>query len=64
MSSSNLFGAMGPGGGFVVGGACFETAVQDSDEPVRVLTQRGVVADAPAALLVVVGAGTGRPATS
>ncbi|QHE73792.1 Mobile element protein (plasmid) [Rhodococcus sp. WAY2] len=42
MSSSNLFGAMGPGGGFVVGGAGFETAVQDSDEPVGELAQRGV----------------------
>ena len=64
MSSRSLFGLVRPGGGFVVMRSGFETSVQDSDEPVGELAQRGVVADAPAALLVVVGAGTGRPATS
>ena len=31
MSSGNLFFAVGPGGGFVVKGACFEASVQDTD---------------------------------
>ncbi len=31
MSSGNLFFAVGPGGGFVVKGACFEASVQDAD---------------------------------
>src|SRR5450755_1737070 len=60
MSSRDLLGVMMPGGGFVVAGAGFEASVQDADEPVGELAQRGVVADAAGALLVVEGAGAGR----
>ncbi len=48
-----------PGGGLVVGGAGLEAAVQDADEPVGELAQRGVVAEPAGAVLVVVGAGAG-----
>ena len=51
-----------PGGGLVVEGAGLEAAVQDADEPVGELAQGGVVAGAPAARRVVVGAGAGRGA--
>jgi len=47
MSSSGLFGAMRPGGCFVVERASFEAAVQDADEPVGELAQSGGIADAP-----------------
>src|SRR6266516_1801862 len=60
MSSGEVLGVMGPGGGLVVGGAGFEAAVQDADEPVGELAQGGVVPGAAGALLVVVGAGAGR----
>src|SRR5664279_5133444 len=43
-----------PGGVFVVIGACLEAALQDADEPVRELPQRGVVTDLP-------GTGAGEP---
>src|ERR1700691_6094526 len=49
-----------PGGCFVVAGAGFEAAVQDADEAVAELAERGVVAEAAGASLVVVGAGSGR----
>jgi hypothetical protein len=48
-----------PGGGFVVGGAGGEAAVQDADQAVGELAERGVVADAAGAQRVVVGAGAG-----
>ena len=48
-----------PGGGLVVEGAGLQAAVQDADEPVGELAQRGPVAEAAGALLVVVGAGSG-----
>jgi hypothetical protein len=48
-----------PGGVFVVDGAGFEAAVQDADEAVAELAERGVVADAAGTELVVVGAGAG-----
>jgi hypothetical protein len=44
----------------VVTGAGFETAVQDADQPVAELTQRGVVTGAAGAELVVVGPRAGR----
>src|SRR5688572_13004842 len=50
---------MCPGGVFVVGGAGFEAAVQDADQSVGQLTQRGVVVHAAVAEFVVVGAGAG-----
>jgi hypothetical protein len=46
----------GPCGVFVVGGVGLEAAVQDADESVGELSQRGVVVFAAAAELVVVGA--------
>ena len=48
---------MGPAGGLVVGGAGLEAAAEDADEAVAELAQRGAVADAAAAELVVVAAG-------
>src|SRR6266545_6690955 len=60
MSSSSLVEVIRPGSRFVVAGAGLEASVQDADEPVGELAQRGVVADAAGALLVVVGAGAGR----
>ena len=44
-----------PGGVLVVLGAGLEAAVQDADEPVRELPQRGVVADLPGPERVVIG---------
>ena len=44
-----------PGRVFVVFRAGFKAPVQDADEPVRELPQRGVVADLPCAERVVVG---------
>src|SRR5664279_2325674 len=44
-----------PGGVLVVLGAGLEAAVQDADEPVRELPQRGVVADLPGPERVVMG---------
>ena len=41
------------------GGGGLESAVQDADEPVTELAQRGVAADPGGAQLVVVGAGSG-----
>src|SRR5215470_9684845 len=52
-------GVLLPGGGLVVEGAGLQAAVQDADEPVGELAQRGPVAEAAGALLVVVGAGSG-----
>ena len=46
---------MVPGRVFVVFRAGFEAAVQNADEPVRELPQRGVVAYLPCAERVVVG---------
>ena len=43
MSSGELLGVVRPGGCLVVEGAGFEAAVQDADEPVGELAQRGVV---------------------
>src|SRR5947199_9534611 len=63
MSSCSLFGlrrVLRPGGGLVVEGAGLEASVQDADQAVGELAQRGVVAGAAAAELVVVGAGAGR----
>ncbi|MFD9192283.1 hypothetical protein ACFWCA_29135 [Streptomyces phaeochromogenes] len=61
MSSGNLLILLvvRPGGVFVVRGAGLEAAVQDPDEPVAELAERGPVAYAAGALLVVVGAGAG-----
>ena len=53
---------MGPGLGFVVGGAGLEAAVEDADEAVAELAQGGVVADVSSSHRVVVGAGAGRSA--
>ena len=47
-----------PGGGFVVERASFEAAVDDADEPVRELTESGLVADVAGSKCVVVGAGS------
>src|SRR4051812_45647377 len=60
MSSSSLDEVMRPGGRLVIRGAGFEASVQDADEPVGELPQRGVIADAAGALPVVVGAGPRR----
>ena len=49
-----------PGGGFVVAGAGLQAAVQDADEAVGELAQRGLVADISGSERVVVGAGAGR----
>jgi hypothetical protein len=54
-----VLGVVGPGDDLVVESAGLEAAVQDPDEPVAELTQRGVVAGAPSAEGVVVGAGAG-----
>jgi len=43
---------VGPGGGFVVGRACFEAAVQDADESVGQLAKSGVVFGAEPVKLV------------
>jgi hypothetical protein len=40
---------MAPGGGFVVGGAGFEAAVEDADEAVAELAESGLVAGAAVA---------------
>jgi hypothetical protein len=55
-----VFHATWPCGRFAVVGAGFQAAVQDADEAVADLAERGVVAEAAGALLVVVGAGSGR----
>src|SRR5213592_3182318 len=62
MSSGWLFvlGVVGPRGVFVVVRAGLEAAVQDADEPVGELAQRGVVVKSAGALLVVVSACAGR----
>src|SRR6266508_4397633 len=60
MSSCGRLGVVRPGDGLVVAGTGLEAAVQDADEPVGELPQRGVVFGAAAAQLVVVGAGAGR----
>src|ERR1700730_13567285 len=52
--------AVGPRGVFVVVRAGLEAAVQDPDEPVGELAQRGVVVEPAVALLVVVSACAGR----
>jgi hypothetical protein len=49
---------MCPGGLFVVGGVGLQAAVQDPDEPVRELAERGLVIDLAVAELVVVGGGS------
>ncbi len=48
-----------PGDGFVVGGAGLQAAVQDADEAVAELAQRGLVSDLPVSHRVVVGPGSG-----
>src|SRR6266566_5789201 len=53
---------LGPGGCLVVGGAGFEAAVEDADEPVGELAEGGVVLGAAVAFGVVEGAGAGRGA--
>ncbi len=50
---------VGPGGGFVVGGAGLEAAVEDADEAVAELAECGLVAGAACAQGLVVGAGAG-----
>src|SRR6266511_2460312 len=60
MSSCERFGAMRPGGCLVVGGAGFEAAVEDADEPVGELAQGWVVFGTACSLFVVVGACSGR----
>jgi hypothetical protein len=57
--SSGGFGVVVPGGVFVVGGCGFEAAVQDADEAVGELAQRGLVADVAVAQLLVVRLGSG-----
>src|SRR6202161_3178449 len=47
-----------PGGCFVVAGAGFDAAVDDADEAVAELAERGVVAEPAGTLPVVVGAGS------
>src|SRR6266581_7519895 len=62
MSSRGLdfvTGVLRPGGGLVVEGAGLQAAVQDADEPVGELAQRGPVAEAAGALPVVVRPGAG-----
>jgi len=59
VSSCGLLGVLWPCGCFVVAGAGFEAAVQDADEPVGQLAQRGVVFGAAGFELVVVGPGAG-----
>src|ERR1017187_9423720 len=49
-------GVLRPGDCLVVGGAGFEAAVEDADEPVAELAERSVVAGAAGALAVVIGA--------
>jgi hypothetical protein len=56
----HLTGTVWPGGGLVVSGAGFQAAVQDADEPVREVAQRGPVADAGGPVGVVTRPGTGR----
>ncbi len=48
-----------PGGGLVVAAVGLEAAVQDADQAVAELAQRGVVPGAAGSQLVVVGAGAG-----
>src|SRR3954453_11926312 len=48
-----------PGGVFVVGSVGLQAAVEDADEAVRELAQRGLVAGAAGAELLVVGPGSG-----
>ena len=52
--SSSCWGVVGPGGGFVVGSLGLEASVQDSDEAVAELAERGAVADSSGSELVVV----------
>jgi hypothetical protein len=62
MSSREGVGVCGgiwPGGCLVVAGEGFQAAVQDADETVAELAERGVVALAAGALLVVASAGSG-----
>src|SRR5215217_3283275 len=54
LSSSDSL-VVGPGGVLVVDGVGFEAAVEDADEAVGDLAQRGLVADAAVAELLVVG---------
>jgi hypothetical protein len=63
MSSGSLdffAGVLRPGGGLVVERAGFEAAVQDADELVGELAQRGPVTGPAGPQLVVVGTGAGR----
>ena len=50
---------VGPGDGFLVAGVVFEAAVEDAEETVGELAQRGLVADVSSAQRCVVGAGAG-----
>ena len=52
-------GAVGPGGGFAVGGVVGQAAVQDADEAVAEGAEGGVVGVAGGAAVVVVGPGAG-----
>lgn len=59
MSSSSFVEVVRPGGGLVVEGAGFEASVQDADESIGELAQRGAVVGAAGALPVVVGPSAG-----
>ena len=58
LSSCGL-GVVAPGGVLAVAGSRFEAAVQDADEAVGELAQRGLVADVAVAQLLVVRLGSG-----
>jgi hypothetical protein len=53
--SSGGRGVVCPCGLLVVGGAGFQAAVEDADEAVRELSERGLVSDLSVAELLVVG---------
>src|SRR5258708_8898960 len=58
-SLDSLAGDLRPGGGLVIEGAGFQAAVQDADEPVGQVAERGAVAGADGPVGVI--AGTGAP---
>src|SRR5215467_10193397 len=58
-ASDFLAGAVGPGGGLVVGGVAGQAAVEDADQAVAEGAQGLVVGVASGAALVVEGAGAG-----
>ena len=53
---------MGPGGGLVLKAASAQAAMQDPDQPVRQLPQRGLMPKAAGALPVVIRPSAGWPA--